>query len=270
MKTDKSDVTAVVPTMGEKTLQQSIDSLEGQSVKPADIVVVRNVSPFVEAMNRGVSQVNTPFLIQCDADMILDPDCIETLRKHMDDATGVAIGYLDDRLLGVIQAVKMYRTECLMKVPFEDSVTSDSDRIMGMRKEGIEIAFARRGQSFNGHDPDVLGCHRPNYDDPVYTYGKFNVMGSAVRNRNSWAEFEGVLEALKKSAHPMANLALTSFCHGVFEERKECGHKPYEETSDYRFINEFSKQTNSLNRIFAITKLPGFDPASELARLYSK
>ena len=95
-------------------------------------------------------------------------------------------------------------------------------------------------------------------------------MGSAVRNRNSWAEFEGVLGALKKSTHPMADLALVSFSHGVFTERKECGHKPFEETDDYKFIREFAKQTNSSNRLFAITKLKGFDPASELARLYSK
>jgi glycosyltransferase involved in cell wall biosynthesis len=266
----KSDVTAIVPTMGEETLSESIASLKAQSLMPADIVVIRNVSPFVEAMNRGVQQVMTPFLIQCDADMILDSDCIETLRDFMEKDTGVAIGYLHDPMLGIIQAVKLYRTAYLKKKPFEDSVTSDSDRIGRMKQEGIHIAFARRAHAFNGHEPDVLGCHRPNYDDPLYVYGKFSVMGSAVRNRNSWEEYEGVLEALKKSEHPMANLALTSFCHGVFTARRECGHKPFEESDDYRFIREFSKQRNSWNRLFAITRLKGFDPAAELARFYGK
>lgn len=263
----KSDVTAVVATMGESTLNEAIASLEWQSVGLEDIVLIRNVSPFTAAMNLGISKVKTPYFLQCDADMILDPDCVETLRAFMRHDTGVSIGYLNDELLGIIQAVKLYRTDYLKKAPFNDSITSDSDRISRMLDDGVSIAFARRPKENGDHPRDVLGRHRPNYADPLYVYGKFSLMGSAVRNRDSYAEFEGVLAALKTSKHPMADFALIAFCHGVFAEKKNCEHKPYRASEDFNFISEFVKRTNSSNRLFAITKLKGFDPSQELARL---
>ncbi len=263
----RSDITAVVPTIGERTLSDCLAALKRQSMPPVDIVVIKNVSPFVAAMNKGIRRVRTPFLVQCDADMILDPDCLATLRSAMTERTGVAIGYLDDEILGTIQAVKLYRTANLKRSPFGDSVTSDSDRITKMREEGSWISFASREGPDHGHAADVLGCHRPHYDDPKYVYGKFSVMGSAVRNRNSYDEFQGVLHGLKKSAHPMADLALIAFCHGVFNKLEKCAHVGYEETEDFRFLRAFMEQHGHENRLFAITKLKGFDAAREVEKL---
>lgn len=265
-----SDVSAVVTTLGERTLEKSLASLEAQTLPVSEIVVVRDVTPFTAAINEGIRQVETPFFVQCDADMILDPDCVETLRGCMTEDTGVSIGYLDDDLLGTVQAVKLFRTSLLEKSAFQDSVASDSDRILRMKEEGDRIAFASRPARRHGHAADVLGRHCPAYDDELYVYGKFNLMAAIVRNRVSWPEFEGVLDALKRSTHPMANIALVAFCHGLFSEQERCGHRPFEKSPDYRFFERFLEQDGGWNRLFAITKLDGFDAKAELAQLYEE
>jgi glycosyltransferase involved in cell wall biosynthesis len=263
------DVTAVVPTIGEATLDDSLASLRKQSHKLEEIVVVRDVHPFPEAMNRGVAQVTTPFVLQCDADMILHPDCLETLASAMDEKTGVSIAYLQDDLLGEIQAVKLYRTECLRIAPFENRIATDSDGIERIVQQNYRIVFARRRNPNGQHSSDVLGYHRPNYADPLYVYSKFSVMGSIVRNRNSYSEYKGVLGALKQSSHEMADLAITAFCHGLFKDRKESEHKPFEATEDYNFFDQFSARKKNSHNLFAITRLPGYDRAADLEDLHS-
>ncbi|MGH7801677.1 MAG: glycosyltransferase family A protein [Thermodesulfobacteriota bacterium] len=258
----KSDVTALVLTIGEKTLNKSIESLKKQSLRPEDIIIVKNVVPFHKAINKGISMVKSEYFIQCDADMVLGPDCIEVMRSFMKNKTGVAIGYLEDALLGTIQAIKMFRTECVKNTPFPDSITTDSDRISHIRKEGYRIVFARRKSRKYNHSPDVLGKHCPDYYNPSYVFRKFSLMGSKVRNRHSYDEFKACLAALKKSKHPMADTALVAFCHGIFFTRKKCGHKPFKDTKEFKILQEFEKERNSENRIFAITKIKGFNPMS--------
>ena len=259
----------MLPTLGEKSLEESLASLRAQTIRLKDIVIVRNTTPFPEAMNRGVAKVTTPFLIQCDADMVLHPDCVETLLACMDQNTGVSLGYLHDDMLGEIQAVKMYRTECLRNHPFEDTVASDTDGIARIVQSGFGISFAHRKAPRGSYANDVLGEHRPAYDNSLYVYEKFLLMGSIVRNRNSYLEYSGVLAALRRSPHKMSDLAITAFCHGVFNKRRTNGHKPFEETRDYRFFSDFRSQKNNGHNLFAITKLAGYDRAAELADLHA-
>ena len=264
----KKLVTALVPTLGEKTIEDSINSLKKQTHELTDIIIVRDVTPFPEAMNRGVKQVKTPFLVQCDADMILLPDCVETLLAAMDENTGLSIGYLHDDLLGDIQAVKLYRTECLRKEPFQDSIATDTDGIKEIVRHGFRIAFATRTQHQSEHPPDVLGFHRPDYSDSLYVYGKFSLMGSIVRSRNSYREYSGVLGALKHSQHPMADLAITAFCHGLFNDIRKSGHRPFDETPDYQFVDGFLSGAESTHNLFAITRLADYDRSEDLASLH--
>src|SRR5712672_71664 len=75
------DVTAVVLSIGEATTDEAVASLRRQTLQPRDTIIVRDVVPFHNALNIGASQVKTPFFVQVDADMILDRECIATLRR---------------------------------------------------------------------------------------------------------------------------------------------------------------------------------------------
>ena len=61
-----SDITAVVLSTGEAYTDRAIASVQRQTLPVADTVVVRGVSPFHRALNRGAAQVRTPFFAQVD------------------------------------------------------------------------------------------------------------------------------------------------------------------------------------------------------------
>ncbi|HEY3257981.1 MAG TPA: hypothetical protein VGJ64_03935, partial [Gemmatimonadaceae bacterium] len=124
-----SDVSALVLTIGESFTERAVASLAKQTLPPAEIIVVENISPFSSAMNAGIPRVKTPFFVQVDADMILDPGCFEALRAATDDRTGMTVGELRDPLMGQVVGVKLFRTECFEWAAFRDSITPDTDYI---------------------------------------------------------------------------------------------------------------------------------------------
>jgi len=122
-----SDVSAVVLSIGEPYTRRAVDSLASQTMPPEDVIVVEHVSPFCRAVNDGARRVRTPFFVQVDADMILDPGCIEVLRRHVRSDTGVVVGALRDSLAGQAIGVKLFRTECFQRLEMPDSISPDTD-----------------------------------------------------------------------------------------------------------------------------------------------
>jgi glycosyltransferase involved in cell wall biosynthesis len=247
------EVTALVLTVGEKSTEEAIRRLRAQTASCLEIIVVRNVTPFHKAINQGISQVKTPFFIQCDADMLLDPDCVETMQKFIRDDVAVLIGYLSDELLGTVQAVKMFRTECVKNMKFTSTISPDTDCINRLSKMGWQFVFVSRGEEKYGHAMDVLGSHNPEYT-PSYTFEKFKLEGSRIRYRGVSQEFISCLEKLKQSKHPMALFALIGLCHGLFGSNKKGGLHPYSPSKDFELLEKFMTSMNPENSPFAITK----------------
>lgn len=90
------DVTAVVLSIGEPYTERALASLRRQTLTAAETIVVRDVSPFHCALNKGAAQVRTPFFLHVDADMVLDENCIAALRPLMTDRVGMVQGRLRD------------------------------------------------------------------------------------------------------------------------------------------------------------------------------
>src|SRR3989304_639862 len=82
-------VSGLLLTIGESTFPEARAALQRQSVSLHRIVVIENVRPFSEAFNQGVSKVDTPFFVQCDADMMLNENCVEVLFSKMTPETGM-------------------------------------------------------------------------------------------------------------------------------------------------------------------------------------
>src|SRR3954454_15548745 len=107
---DSDDVTAVVLPLGEATTERAIASLRTQTMPPAEVVVVEGVRPPYAALNRGASQVQTPFFVEVNADMVLDPTCFETLRSAVRTGLGIVVGQLRDPLVaGAVTGIKLFR-----------------------------------------------------------------------------------------------------------------------------------------------------------------
>jgi hypothetical protein len=156
-------------------LPQVKASLEDQTVKPAKIHLIRNVAPFSKASQQGLDQVNTPFYVSVDDDMILDPDCFEKhfyyLYKYPKTAD-VALR-LKDPIIGQIYGVHMYRTEPVRKIGFHPLVNEKgAERRMteSLEKAGYQTITVNR----------MGGIHHPEYTIKDI-YWKFRFHGQQTR-----------------------------------------------------------------------------------------
>ena len=210
------DVTEVLLTLAEASVERARESVRRQTAAPAAVVEVRDVRPFHRALNEGVSRVRTPLLLQLDADMTLDPRCVETLRAalHADPAVGVAVAFLRDPLVGRVSGVKMFRRACFDDAPFRDSVSPDTDFLAEIRRAGWRDVYVL---DFAGSDRarwHTLGAHEPAYD-ARYTYAKYLLEGARHRHHRDPSALRWHLGELRRSGHPQATLARIAMLHGI-------------------------------------------------------
>jgi hypothetical protein len=212
-----SDVSVVLLSNGEATTGRALASLERQTLAPAEILRVDGVSPFHRALNLGAARVSTPFFVQLDADMVLDPECLELLRGSVAPDVGIALGALRDPLMGNIAGVKLFRRACFDEFELEDSITQDVDFSYALRDRGWLTRYLIR------HTPDhviTFGDHRPDYT-PEYTFGTYHQLGARYRHRRDVAGVQWRMGVLRRSDHEMAPVARLALGHGLFcaEER---------------------------------------------------
>jgi glycosyltransferase involved in cell wall biosynthesis len=215
----KGDVTAVLLTMGENSTARAHASIRRQKLEPAEIIVVERVTPFFEALRAGVARVRTPFLIQVDADMVLDETCAQRLRAAMTPEVGIAVGQLRDPLMGTIAGIKLFRRGCFDEVPLRDSVTPDIDFYFDLASKGwltqhvlsYEATRTRALHTFGDHLPDLT---------PAYTYSTYDLLGCRYFNRRDLRGFLWRYATLRRSAHPMALTARVALSMGLLHDEE--------------------------------------------------
>jgi len=215
MRSGSGDVSVVLLTLGEPSTQRVLKALEHQTLAPYEVVTVRDVRPMHAALNQGVQRVATPFFVEVDSDMILDPHCLETLRRAIRSRTGIAVGHLRDALLGNIVGVKLFRTACFQQGGMPDSISPDTDFARRVIKEGWKAAHV--GRRFYRH-PDhwpTLGEHAPDYT-PGYTYNKHLLEGRRYLHRRSPEGIRWHFARLESSSHTAALIAQIGLAHGLF------------------------------------------------------
>lgn len=221
-----SEVSAVVLSVGEPYTQRAIDSLAAQTVPIQNVILVeKNVSPFFRAINEGARQVRTRFFVQVDADMVLDPNCVEVLLGGVRADTGIMVAELRDPLEGHVVGIKLFRTECFRHAAMPNSISPDTDfgailQRLGWRTEYVQAA---------GIDPSAvapaLGEHRPDYT-PSYTYRKMLLEGSRLRHRAARHGLFWRMGKIEQSVHPLTVLAQVTLGHGFFVPFKRDELKP--------------------------------------------
>jgi len=215
MTHNSPDVSALVLTIGETTTQRAIDSISTQTLKPAEVVIVRDVRPWHNAMNAGAARVATPFFVLVDSDMVLDPDCFEQLRKRMRPGIAAVVAALRDPLMGSAIGVKLFRTECFKQVSVPDSIAPDTDFNQLVRARGWKTIRARRGLQMWRGEVLALGEHSPTYT-PEYTYRKHLMEGRRYHYRQSLPGIRWDFAMLEGSRHPSALIAQIGLAHGIF------------------------------------------------------
>lgn len=117
-----AEVTTFVTTIGGPTFADCIASLESQDCI-SRFEVIEGVAPLTAALQLMIDHCTTPFFVQVDEDMLLEPDAIRRLhmlilREWRDVA--ILVGLLDDPHLGrTIEGVKIHRLAHVRLFPWD-------------------------------------------------------------------------------------------------------------------------------------------------------
>ena len=215
MAAPESDVTALVLSVGEPTTDRAIASVERQTVMPREIIVIRDLRPFHRALNAGAVKVRTPYFVQVDADMILDPTCIGRLWAEMNDDAGIVVGHLRDELIGDVVGIKMFRTRCFEALGFRNSISPDTDFGKDIAEAGWKTVYAGAPAERDSEDWAMFGDHRPDYTIE-YTYKKYLLEGRRYRYRDRIGGIRWHFGRLETSRHPAALAAQIALARGIF------------------------------------------------------
>jgi hypothetical protein len=231
-----SDVSAALLTIGEPAAERAMASIEAQSLAAREIVTVENVSPFYRALNEAARRVSTPYFVQVDADMILDPGCFDELRAAVGPDTGIVVGELRDPMMGQIVGVKLFRTACFEASKFKDSISMDTDFVASIRRHGWRTEYVWRAPGASDASR-TLGEHRPDYT-PAYTYRKYILEGGRLRYRGAQAGLRWRIGRLESSDHEFARLGLIALAHGFFRTGDRDGLVPMDDGVNARPVTE--------------------------------
>jgi hypothetical protein len=231
-KPDRSDVSAVVLSVGEPYTERARASVQRQVPPLADTILVRGVVPFHRALNTGAAQVRTPYFLQVDADMILDDTCCAALRACMSDGVGIVIGHLRDPMLGRVQGVKLFRTAGFAHTSVPDSISPDTDFSARLGAHGLHTIYALKLGDGTPELWHTFGEHRPDYT-PLYTFRKHVVKGARFRYRRSRHAPRTWVRRLHASRHPLADFAIIGIARGILLPIEHDLLAPYERDDDF-------------------------------------
>jgi len=231
------DVTALVLSVGEPYMERALASVRDQRPAVAAIVTVRGVTPFYRALNEGARRVTTPYFVQVDADMVLDPLCCAALRACVTERVGLVVGHLRDPMLGRIVGVKLFRTACVAAQPFPNAISPDTEFEKAMWQCGWTTVYALCHAGLEPVALHTFGAHRPDYT-PLYTFRKFLLTGARLRHRRR-GTLPWLIRQLRASGHPAARFALVATAHGIFLDAQGDLLVPFESTSEFQRLGEF-------------------------------
>ena len=247
-----SDVGAVVLTVGEPSTNRALASLEAQTLPAQDVALVEGMRPFHRAFNAGVEQVRAPFLVQVDADMILDADCIELLRNAMAPRVAITVGTLRDPLMGRVVGVKIFRRACLETTLQRDTIGPDADLYRSLGRKGWQTRYLTGHGRRSLRNLD-LGAHRPTYTVD-YTFGTYYVLGRVVADREDSIALRWRFTCLRRTNHQVAPVARLAIAKGIFGSETSDMTKPMPSASDSAFLRRLVRTRADLGA--APTDLP--------------
>jgi len=159
----RSEVTVFVIASGEPSVSSCHGHLDKQ-----DCLFQRkniyNVSPMWRAFQQMLDRCETPYYVQVDADMLLDPWAVwglyslikareEALGSHPQSYgfTGIAQGVAwlwDADVERPIQGVKIYRHDICSRYPYEESLSCEQVQNGGLKRDGYQVL----GMQLGGQD----------------------------------------------------------------------------------------------------------------------
>jgi glycosyltransferase involved in cell wall biosynthesis len=162
----RDQVTVFVSTVGAASFDDCMAALQGQTCR-FRLRVIERVAPMSAAFQRMLDECETPFYVQVDEDMILDPDAIHTLYRrmcHAEPDVAMVVGWLwDGHLERHILGVKLFRHAIVARYPYRDLMSCEKDQLQRLRADGYRHLLPPIDDPARDN-PWSMGSHGTHYD----------------------------------------------------------------------------------------------------------
>ncbi|MBH0190059.1 MAG: glycosyltransferase, partial [Nitrospira sp.] len=204
--------TVFVLTVDDPAFRSCMEALDKQKGHPFKLEIIRNVSPFSAAAQEMITRCTTPYFIQVDEDMVLHPDAVSRMEQFMSQAPSdvgmICFHLYDEDRECPIQGIKIYRTELLMLVSFQDLKASEMNLLDQMGEQGIRWVL----------HPDILGRHGTTYT-PESIYRRYKTMYEKdIRQWNVLtSDIHRKADKFRETGDILQLFALLGAAHGIID-----------------------------------------------------
>ena len=141
---DLSDaVTVFVTTVGAPTFAACMAHLQAQDCR-FTLRLIEYAAPMNVAFQRMLDECTTPYYVQVDEDMLLEPHAVRTLYERIEATSPRAAMFIatlfDAHLDRCIIGVKIYRHDVVRRYPYVVQDSFESDQVRRIEADGYPIA----------------------------------------------------------------------------------------------------------------------------------
>ena len=177
-----AQLTVFVTTVGAAGFDDCIDHLRSQDCT-FRLEVIDRVAPMSAAFQRMMDRCSTPFYLQVDEDMLLEPHAVRTLYQRMisaePDVAILTANLWDQHLERCIIGVKIFRHAIVRHFPFANIASCEKDHNRRLRESGYRIVSAPVEHATRDSS-DTLGLHGAHYSNQSL----FERYSTLMRNRH--------------------------------------------------------------------------------------
>jgi MoaA/NifB/PqqE/SkfB family radical SAM enzyme len=202
----------LITTDNDPNYQVCLDALKKQSCK-FKLDIIKDYSPMSKAFQEMLNRVDTPFFIECDGDMILHWDAVETMYEAMTETEYVMKCFLltDVHLNFNIYGVKVYKSEIFKKYPYDQNHPScEMRQIEQLQKDGYKYECVST----------VKGEHSPLWTNDTIFERYYNLMQKFRLYHYVWLEQlpKNLYNVFKKEPSEQNFYAIAGMLAGVYED----------------------------------------------------
>lgn len=161
--------TVFIITVGDMTFPACQEAIRLQDTQDFVLDIIRDIHPMSAAFQEMIKRCETPYFIQVDEDMILNPNAVrsmENLMKQVSPHVGMICCHLYDEDRDVnIQGVKIYRAATMKSLVFRNVKACEMDLLEQMGEGNIRWVL----------HPSVQGRHGTHYS-PETIYRRYKSM----------------------------------------------------------------------------------------------
>jgi hypothetical protein len=143
-----AEATVFVTTVGAPTFAACLEHLRAQDCR-VPLRVITDVAPMSAAFQIMLDECRTPYFVQVDEDMLLEPHAMRTLHERIDAAGEtvvlVAADLYDEHLERCIIGVKIFRHDVVRRYPFRAIDRFELRQVEEMEADGYRIVRAPSG-----------------------------------------------------------------------------------------------------------------------------